>query len=191
MTRPIVLVACATMLAISPDIVRAATGPENGDRSTRCQAQDQRPEQDSKGGEWRERLGEWLRKHSQSDGISRRGYYLRSPLLHAFGPQQPEDCESEASVGRAAAPAAVRDARSAPAAEPVAPASKPCAEQVRSAAPESAEHARARADDHDVLAIAVHAALARGESVVFYDLNGNLLKPDGARTRSSAHGGCG
>lgn len=97
MTRHILLIACTTTaLAASSMSVRAVPGPEaDGSYVETCRIPIGDGEVQARRAAWLERLGNWLHRQWQPDSVGRGGYYLRSPLLYAFGPDTREVLEIE------------------------------------------------------------------------------------------------
>ena len=98
MMRAILLAACisAPLLGAGPGVAR---GPDAGcfEDSPQVPAVRRTVEHGERPA-WRGRLTEWLRRHVRGDGEERVLYYLRSPLLYAFGPDQGADCAGAAEA---------------------------------------------------------------------------------------------
>ena len=92
MRSSVLAAACAAALSLSPAPL-LADGPDAPRRAASaapCRQQQQAAERPARG-----RFGEWLRRQVQREGAERSGYYLRSPLLYAFGPDTTPDCEEQ------------------------------------------------------------------------------------------------
>lgn len=91
MRSSVLAAACAAALSLSPAPL-LADGPDAPRRAASAAPcrQQQAAERPARG-----RFGEWLRRQVQRDGAERSGYYLRSPLLYAFGPDTTQDCEEQ------------------------------------------------------------------------------------------------
>jgi hypothetical protein len=117
---------------------------------------------------WGDRFGGWLRRQLQRDGAERTGYYLRSPLLYAFGPDTAHGCSSDAA--ETAAPPACAELRV----------------SLRAATDLSMELPLPQlgAHTHLELAAIIRAGLDEGDTVIVLDDGGHALTLLPAHTRA-------